>query len=316
MTSLVEAETDASLADIFAAGHPSASVTGAPKVRTMELLAGLERGPRGLYTGAIGHIAPGGAARFNVGIRTAVIDTGARQLEFGVGSGIVWDSEAGDEYAECLVKGSVLGREPVAFELLETILWTPGEGFYLLDRHLQRLLDSAEYLGFTADRSAIERRLEAAVVQAEGDQRVRLLVDRIGTVRVEVSGLSAPVEPLAVCLASRPVDSADPFLFHKTTNRNVYDRARELAPGAADVILWNERREVTESTFANVVVELDGARVTPPVACGLLGGTFRAELLARAEITEKVVTLGDLQRASALWLVNSVQKWRRAVVRP
>jgi para-aminobenzoate synthetase/4-amino-4-deoxychorismate lyase len=313
MTSLVTAATRAPLADIFAAVHPSASVTGAPKVSTMELLAGLERGPRGLYTGAIGHIAPDGSCRFNVGIRTAAIDKARRSVEFGIGSGIVWDSEPADEYAECLVKGSVLGRRPSAFELLETLKWSPAEGFFLLERHLRRLAESAEYFGFAADESAIRRELGQAVAGCAGPARVRLLAGRDGSIRVEQSPLAPHSGAiLRLRLATKPVDSNDVWLFHKTTNRAVYDRARSAAGDADDVVLWNERREVTESTIANIVVELDGRRVTPPVACGLLAGTFRAELLARGDVSERIVGVGELSRASNLWLVNSVQGWRRA----
>ena len=150
MTSLVKARSVAPLDEIFAGLHPSASVTGAPKVRTMELLASLEDGPRGVYTGAVGHIPPDGLARFNVAIRTAVVDRRRQSLTFGIGSGIVWDSSAEGEYAECLLKASVLGTRPPRFELLETLLWTPGEGYILLDRHMQRLQASAEVLSATA----------------------------------------------------------------------------------------------------------------------------------------------------------------------
>jgi para-aminobenzoate synthetase/4-amino-4-deoxychorismate lyase len=312
MTSLVTGRTGAPLADIFAAVHPSASVTGAPKVRTMELLAGLERGPRGPYTGAIGHIAPDGDARFNVGIRTATVDKVRHQVQFGIGSGIVWDSGAADEYAECLVKAAVLGRRPVAFELLETMRWAPGEGFFLLDRHLSRLRESAEYFGFSADESVIRRRLESAVAGCEGVRRVRLLVARDGAVRVEQTAASFSDDVVQVRLADAPVDSQDVFLFHKTTNRAVYDRARAGGGGSADVVLWNGQRQVTEATLANIVVAVDSRKVTPPVGCGLLAGTFRAELLARGEISERVVTVEELRQASELWLVNSVQGWRRA----
>jgi para-aminobenzoate synthetase/4-amino-4-deoxychorismate lyase len=138
MTSCVTAQTDATLEAILAALHPPASVTGAPKVRTMEILAELEPEPRGIYTGAIGYVAPGGDAQFNVAIRTALIDERQGRISYGVGSGIVWDSIASAECAECLLKGAVLGRVPAEFELLETLRWSPGNGFFLLDRHLRR----------------------------------------------------------------------------------------------------------------------------------------------------------------------------------
>jgi len=320
MTSLVTARSSAPLADVFGALHPSASVTGAPKVRTTAILSALEGRPRGVYTGAIGHVAPDGDVHFNVAIRTAVIDHRTGTVQFGIGSGIVWDSDPADEYEECLLKGSVLGRRPVEFELLETLAWTLPEGFVLLDRHLARLTESAEYFGFACDEGAVREALESAS-QTFSDTtsepprpcRVRLLVSRAGAIRIE----HHPVEPtlgvLAVCIDDRPVDSRDPFLFHKTTNRSLYERARSRAPASCDeVILWNASGEVTEAATANVVVEDDGSRVTPPVDCGLLAGTFRAEILAKGEVTEAVVTLDTLRKARQIWLINSVHGWREA----
>jgi para-aminobenzoate synthetase/4-amino-4-deoxychorismate lyase len=154
MTSLVTARSLASLEEMFAALHPSASVTGAPKVRTMAILSELESAPRGVYTGAIGHIPPDGNASFNVAIRTAVVNIAGGRVEFGVGSGIVWDSDAGAEYEECLLKGSVIGQAPVRFELLETLRWTPEEGYFLRDRHVDRLRESADYFDFAFDSEA------------------------------------------------------------------------------------------------------------------------------------------------------------------
>src|SRR5665213_82253 len=240
MTSLVTARARASLEDVFAAMHPSASVTGAPKVRTMELLNELEGEPRGVYTGAIGHVSPDGNARFNVAIRTAVVNRAQERVDFGIGSGIVWDSDPSAEYGECLLKGSVLGRRPVAFELLETTRWRSGDGFLLLDRHLDRLRDSAAYFGYPCSLDAVRAAMQGAVAAAPvHPQRVRILLARDGAVRVECLELppAASSRPLRVALAASPVDADDPFVFHKTTNRAHYDRAR--IPGFDDVILWN-----------------------------------------------------------------------------
>lgn len=312
MTSLVKARSLAPFEEIFAALHPSASVTGAPKVRTMEILRELESAPRGVYTGAIGHVPPDGLARFNVAIRTAVIDRRAGQLSFGVGSGIVWDSEAGAEYDECLLKGSVLGRRPVEFELLETLRWTPREGYYLLDRHLERLRDSSEYFGVPVLLSDVHDALAAAVAGADESLRVRLLVDREGRVRSERTAHVPMGATLKLGLAAEPVDASDVFLFHKTTNREVYERARSSVAGVDEVLLWNRAGQVTEATTANLIAEIDGARVTPPVECGLLAGTCRAAMLDAGEVVEAVVTLTDLRRATRLWLINSVHGARPA----
>jgi para-aminobenzoate synthetase/4-amino-4-deoxychorismate lyase len=312
MTSRVSAETDATLAELFAALHPSASVTGAPKVRTMEILAGLEPGPRGIYTGAIGYVSPAGEAQFNVAIRTALLDERRGRVSFGVGSGIVWDSSASAEYEECLLKGAVLGRAVPDFELLETLRWTPAEGFYLLGRHLRRLSESAEYFQFEYDERRVNDELSRSVAGATAPLRVRLLMSPLGAARVECTLLHAPNGPARFRLADAPVSRNDVFLYHKTTNRAIYDRARK--GGADDVCLWNEDGEITESTIANIVVELDGCRVTPPVDCGLLAGTFRGELLERGDITERVVLRDELRRADRIWLINSVQGWRPAAL--
>jgi len=309
MTSHVAAQTDATLERIFAALHPSASVTGAPKVRTLEILAELEPEPRGIYTGAVGYVAPGGDAQFNVAIRTAVVDEVRQRVSFGVGSGIVWDSSADAEYDECLLKGAVLGRSVPAFELLETLRWSPAEGFYLLDRHLKRLRDSAEYFEFDYDERAIREALAGAVAGAVAPLRVRLRESPTGVLRVECTPLRVSAVPVRLRLAAHPVSRDDVFLYHKTTHRVVYDRSRK--DDADDVCLWNDDGEVTESTIANIVVEISGVRVTPPVSSGLLAGTFRAELLHRGEITERVVRVEELS-SSRIWLVNSVQGWREA----
>ena len=307
MTSVVRARSLAPLADIFSALHPSASVTGAPKVATMELLRALEAGPRGVYTGAVGHVPPDGMASFNVAIRTAVIDRTSSTLSFGIGSGIVWDSEADAEYDECLLKGAVLGRRPVDFELLETLRWSPGDGFVLLERHLQRLQAAAEYFSMPMPGAEVDAALAAAVADAAGPRRVRLLVSRQGQVRVEQQPFVPAAGVVRAALAPAPVDSADVFLFHKTTNRRVYDEARASVPDVDEVLLWNADGEVTEGTTANLVAEIDGVRVTPPIASGLLAGTYRAMLLDTGRVTERVLTIDDLRHATALWLVNSVQ---------
>jgi para-aminobenzoate synthetase/4-amino-4-deoxychorismate lyase len=316
MTSTVTARSDASLAAILEALFPCASITGAPKRRTMEIIARLEDSPRGVYTGAVGFVAPGRRAQFNVAIRTLVVDRASGSAEYGTGSGIVWDSSAEEEYREWQVKTEVLSRRPQGFRLLETLLWEPGAGFFLLDEHLERLRRSADYFGFRVDPAAVREALEGFAVRfAGGARRVRLTVDREGESRLEAESLpAAPPRTLRLGLAPAPVDSRSVFLYHKTTRREVYDQAREACPGCDDVLLWNERGEVTESTIANLVLRLDGELVTPPLASGLLPGVMRGWLLARGVIRERPVRLADLARARRIWLVNSVRRWRRAEV--
>jgi para-aminobenzoate synthetase/4-amino-4-deoxychorismate lyase len=313
MTSTVVAQTDASLSDLLAAVFPCASITGAPKRRTMQLLRELEGGPRGIYTGAIGMVLPDGRAQFNVAIRTAVIDRARGTAVYHVGSGVVWDSDAAAEYEECRLKARVLSAPPaVPFELLESLLWTPAAGYFLLDEHLRRLADSAEYFGYRLDLAAVARRLDEVAARLAGPSKVRLLVAANGTARLSAAPLAegAPPEPLRVALAPEPVSSADVWLYHKTTRRAAYDAARAARPDYDDVILWNERGELTETTTSNLVLTFDGQHWTPPVSAGLLPGTLRARLLATGEITERPLTAADLAHAERVWLVNSVRGWR------
>ena len=321
MTSTVTAQTTAAFAEIVAALFPCASITGAPKVSTMNIIADLETTPRGVYTGAIGYLAPDRTAQFNVAIRTVTIDRETQQAEYGVGGGIVWDSDAADEFRECEIKTRVLTSQPLEFDLLEALLWTPvadgrpTDGYFLLERHTARLRDSADYFGFPFDRAAWLDRLAltAATLSAE-DHKVRVVLSRSGDLAISAAALSVSARPsvLRVALAQQPVDSGDIFLYHKTSRRAVYDAARAAHPDCDDTILWNERGEITESCTANVVLDLNGELLTPPIACGLLGGTFRAELIAAGKIVERVITIAMWQRAARMWLINSVRKWMAA----
>ena len=314
MTSTVAADTDASVSDILGALFPPASITGAPKVRTAEIIAALESSPRGVYAGCIGYIAPGRRAQFNVAIRTAVVSRNRGTVEYGVGSGVVWDSRGQTEYDECMLKARIVTESPPAFSLLETLLWEPAEGFFLVEEHLHRLAESAAYFGIRADHSLVRRHLEEfADGLPQQPHRIRLVVDRNGCMHSEAMTLNASTSPVRLALAAEPVDPSDPFLYNKTTHRAIYDRAKASRRDFDDVVLWNACGEITETTIANIVVEIDGVKVTPPLACGLLPGVFRAWLLGRGEITERRIYGGDLRRASRIWVVNSVRKWRDAV---
>ena len=310
LTSTVESQltAGASLPDIFAALFPCGSVTGAPKVRTMEIIAELERAPRGMYTGCMGYVSPGPEACFNVAIRTAHLDREQGWLEFGVGGGIVWASSAAEEYAECLIKAEVLRTRPhPSFELLETLLYEEEE-YFLLERHLERLSQSAAHWGFCYADDRVRAQLQDAAKAMEGRCRVRLRLARNGAVRLQHETLARP-RPLRVALAAEPVDSTDPLLYHKTTHRALYDEHLAARPDCDDVVLYNERGELTECCIGNLVLERDGVRYTPPVESGLLAGTFRAELLAQGQLRERPLPFGELARADALYLINSVRRW-------
>lgn len=312
MTSTVRAvlQQGTGLADLFRALFPCGSVTGAPKASTMRIINEIEPNARGVYCGAIGLVAPGGDATFSVGIRTVVIDQKHGTARCGVGGGITWGSEVRDEYQEALAKSVFLTHRPPVFELLETIALKSSQ-FQLLERHLDRLSRSASYFGYQCDRDAVVHALgDVRSQHATDDWRVRLLVSADGTARTEAFALP----PMAratwkVAFARSPVSSADPFLYHKTTHRSVYETHRKENPDTQDVILWNERDEVTEFTIGNIVIERDGEKLTPPIACGLLAGTMRDELIEQGEIAEAVLSRADVETAERIWLINSVRGW-------
>jgi para-aminobenzoate synthetase / 4-amino-4-deoxychorismate lyase len=315
MTSTVTALTDVSQSQLLQAMFPCASITGAPKRSTMGIIAALETEPRRIYTGSIGYMAPGRRLQFNVAIRTMLVDRERGQAEYGVGGGIVWDSTAAAELEETAHKARVLAVRRPPFRLLETMRWQPDSGYFLLEDHLQRLQRSASYFGYAFREEAIRAVLAAqAGAFPETMQRVRLLLDRSGNVMVEAQGYVPDGEPRRVCLAPEPIDPEDPFLYHKTTNRALYEAALAARPGCDDVLLWNEAGELTEATRANIVVELDGERVTPPVSSGLLPGVYRGWLLRGGRVREQVVRIADLDRCQAIWLVNALRGERRAVL--
>lgn len=316
MTSTVTAECANSVTEIMGALFPCASITGAPKIRTSQIIADLETTPRGLYTGSIGFIAPGRSAQFNVAIRTAIVDRDMWRAEYGSGGGIVWDSDSEDEYKEALLKAQILSEKRPDFSLLETILWTPEEGYFLLDYHLQRLTDSADYFDYRLNPEQIKTQLHERVSGFhQVSQRVRLLLSKNGSVEIQAAPFEMSDAPVRVGLAQEPVNSADIFLYHKTTQRSAYEAARRTVPDCEDALLWNERRELTESCVANVVLEIDGKLLTPPVDSGLLAGTFRARLLEQGTIREQTLQIDDLNRCSKIYLINSVRKWREAQLR-
>ncbi len=317
MTTTVLAETESSVAGVFRALFPSASITGAPKVSSMRLIAELEDTPREIYTGCIGYFGPERQARFNVAIRTVALDKRHQTAVYGVGGGIVWDSNADDEYQECLDKASVLAvaSGKAGFELLETMLWTRQEGFYLLHEHLKRLADSAHYFDFICDPVRVEQDLQAACGElAGGPRRIRLLLSATGTTTIEIFDLlpQDAAQVLRIRLARDPVDPRNPFLYHKTTQRDVYDKARASAAECDDVLLWNTNGEITETTIANIVMRIDGRLYTPPVPCGLLNGTLRQALLARDELMERTISIDELAAIDEIYLINSLRGWRPA----
>jgi para-aminobenzoate synthetase/4-amino-4-deoxychorismate lyase len=310
-----------SLLDTFRALFPSGSVTGAPKVRTMAAIRTLENGPRGVYCGAIGYLAPPGSgepsANFNVAIRTVMLDRGTGTAEYGVGGGITFDSSAEREYEEVLAKARVLSDARPAFELLETLRYEPGQGFLHLDDHFERLGSSARYFGFRFDAEVIASELKRATDDGEHALRLRLTLARDGSLRIEDGELPPPSDdPVRVAIDDEPVDPSDVWLYHKTSRRTPYDRRRDKRSDVDDVLLVNTLGEITESTIANVAVRLEGSWVTPPMVSGLLPGTYRAVLLRDGSLVERRVTTSELLAADSVALVSSTRGWRAALVVP
>ncbi len=297
-------------AEIFKAMFPSGSVTGAPKIRTMQIIREMERGSRGVYCGAIGMMSPGGSAVFNVAIRTLEIEDG--DVRMGVGGGIVADSDPDEEYRECLLKASFLSREQRKVQLIESLLWD-GQ-FGLLEMHLDRMEGSAEYFDFVFDRDAVRARLmaESAAFVAGTRLKVRAQLDAMGMLTVESSAIGVSAAAVRVRLAEERTDSSDVFLRHKTTQRALYDRtyAQAVADGFDEVLFLNERGAVAEGAISNVVVRLDGKLLTPPLASGILAGVYRRHLLEHEGVEERVLMLEDLWEAETVLLCNALRGMR------
>ncbi|PEQ14685.1 aminodeoxychorismate synthase, component I [Novosphingobium sp. PC22D] len=306
MVSTVRAELRPGLdaLDLIEALFPCGSITGAPKIRAMELIAETEHYPRGPYCGAIGRIDATGDAAFNVAIRTLCLTgagDGEGQAVLGVGSAIVADSEALAEWRECLVKGGFVRQSgqgsPAAFDLIETMRFTPEEGIALLELHLERIRQSAEELGFSFDRHAVRNAIQALCFDSEKPSRLRLVAARSGAYSLELADMPAPLpETMTVAVLRLPLDAGDWRLRHKTSDRGFYEAGLEAAhaAGADEAILLRDDGLVTEGCFTTIFLERDGVLLTPPARLGLLPGVLRRSLLDSGRAREAELTLDDL----------------------
>jgi len=300
------------LGETLAALFPCGSIVGAPKIRAMEALAELEVGPRGVYTGAIGSVAPGGDMAFNVAIRTAVIGRGGEGL-YGVGGGIVADSDPAAEYDEALLKARVLSDLAADYGLIETFRWSAERGFVRLAAHLDRLSRSAGELGFAFDWGQAEAELARMAGAWRGDRRVRLLLARGGDLTIG-SEAAAESGPVTITVATGRLDAGDPFLRHKTTRREAFDAASSeaVARGADEALLLNRQDAVADAARHSVFVEIGDRLVTPPLTAGALPGVLRATLIAEGAAIEGEITLADVRTAPAWFVGNSLHGLRRA----
>jgi para-aminobenzoate synthetase/4-amino-4-deoxychorismate lyase len=321
LTSTVSSQLEpgTGLADVFRALFPSGSITGAPKVRTMGIIAELEDAPRGVYCGAVGFLAPSTAgppsASFNVAIRTVVVDVETHVAEYGVGGGITYDSSAAGEFDETVAKARVLIARRPPFELLESMRRDPGEPIRRLEQHVERLRHSAAYFGFAFDETVVRDAMAAAGADADRPVKVRLRLTRGGKVELSSAPLDrgAP-EPVRLALDDVPVDPTDIFLFHKTTRRQRYEDSRARHPDADDTLLVNTRGQITETSVANVAAKMGARWWTPPIDAGLLPGTERAALLADGTIEERAIVVDEARGAEALAVFSSVRGWQLAVL--
>lgn len=306
------------LAERVAALFPCGSIVGAPKIRAGEIIAELEPQARGVYTGAIGRVAPDGDLSFNVAIRTAVIDADGRG-SYGVGGGVVADSRPAAEYAEALLKGQLLTELAEDFGLIETLRWRPGDGFVRLTGHLDRLERSARLLGFAFDRGAVRAAFERAAADwrpGADDQRARGVLGRDGRLTITATAIE-PAAPavMRVGVAAEPLDAADPFLRHKTTRRVAHDNAfaQASACGLQEALLLNRAGRIADGARNSVFLEADGRLVTPPVPAGALPGVLRAGLIAEGRAVEGELTVAQL--AAGRWFLgNSLHGLRPAVL--
>ena len=300
-----------------AAVFPCGSIGGAPKIRAAEVLAGLEEGPRGAYTGSVGALAPNGDMHLNVAIRTAVINPDGSGV-YGVGGGVVADSDPGGEYDEALLKARVLEELAQDYGLIETLRWSARDGFVRLSRHLDRLERSASALGFRFNRAAEQARLAAksrAWRMRPDDLRVRLLLSRTGALEItDAAAPAADVRPVRLAIAAERLDAGDPFLRHKTTRRDAYERAFDEATtrGCDEALLLNRCGHVADGSRHSIFALVGGRLVTPPLGAGALPGVLRSEHVVEGGGGEGARTLDALAGAQAIFLGNSLRGLRRA----
>jgi len=327
MTSTVEAQLrdEVTLTELFNALYPCGSITGAPKRRTMEIIAELESAPRGIYTGAIGWFEPAersfGNFCLSVPIRTLSLDApanGVRAGEMGVGAGIVHDSVPDEEFAECQLKARFLTGLSNDFELFETMYATREQGPRHIERHLQRLAASARYFGFRWDEAAARAYITIAcnALPANTPHRLRLAMNAAGAFAVQAGVLKELQQPVRVFLAEQRTSAGDVFLRHKTTLRAQYDAAwkEAEAEGGFDKLFFNERDELTEGGRSSVFVKANGKWLTPPLSSGLLPGVMRAVVLDAWGASEAVITREMLLQAEEIVVCNALRGTLRATL--
>ncbi|MCM8832005.1 MAG: aminodeoxychorismate synthase component I [Candidatus Omnitrophica bacterium] len=298
--------------DIFSSLFPCGSITGAPKIKTMQIIAQLEKEPRSIYTGAIGYISPKKDCCFNVAIRTLILKGGEGEL--GVGGGIVYDSCAKEEFEEAILKAKFFTKGFLNFSLIESILW--DKEFIFLELHLNRLKKSCKYFSICLDLNRVKdvlKILDAELKNLTKNEakkfKIRILVNLDGAIKIEKKLLEDLQVPVKVKLSTKKIDPKDIFLYHKTTRREIYDEElfKAKKEGFFDVIFTNTKSQVTEGSITNIFVKKDNLLYTPPIKCGVLPGVLREYFLENGIAKEKILYLEDIIRADKLYVGNSVR---------
>ena len=317
MTSTIEGQLKdrLSLKELFTGVYPCGSITGAPKIRTMQIIKELEKEPRGVYTGAIGYLAPNGDACFNVAIRTIEIKDG--QAQIGVGGGIVIDSEPQKEFDEAQLKSEFLNFNVEEFALIETMLWN-DKGYVLKDYHIKRMSNSAEYFDYPFDLTDLNKQLnDLELTLSKNEQhRIRILLNETGNFTIEDLPINNVDLSNKIKLSSKKICSNNVFLYHKTTNREIYNIELQCAKkeGLLDYIFLNERKELTEGCMSNIFLEIQGQLYTPAVASGLLPGVLRQSLISQNKVKEKTLFKSDLETADSIFVGNSVMGLQKVAI--
>lgn len=295
--------------DVLTSLFPCGSITGVPKDKTIGIISEKESENRNIYCGTIGYFTPNKEAVFNVAIRTVTVHKREQLARYHAGGAITKQSTPEEEYKELLTKTDVLNIIRPKFKLLETILLDEGK-LFLREKHMNRLRQSAQYFNFVFNHVVLEETLDYLTNQYRKNKwRIRLLLNKDGKISTEAYPLH-DMDHNTVILAKEPINKHNVFHYHKSTERTMFDKHLQLlGENHLDVLLWNEAGEITEFTIGNVVVELNGKLITPPIESGLLPGTYREQLIEDGIITEEIISLDDLHNITAMWLINSVRKW-------
>lgn len=295
--------------DVIKNIFPCGSITGAPKIRTMEIIREVEKEERGIYTGSIGLILKNKKI-FNVAIRTLIINKKNNSGEIGLGSGVVWDSNSSEEYEETKLKGKFLTNSKHSFEIFETMKYEKGK-IFLLSHHLERLRKAADHFLFHYNSGLIRSELKRIIRSLDSETKIiRLSLNKQGNVKIEIKPFIKFEGRIKIAISRNNIYSKNPFQYFKTTNRELYEKEYKIysAKGFFDVIYFNQFGELVEGAITNIFIQKKNILLTPPVNSGLLDGVYRKYLLKKfPNIIERKLSLKDLINADEIFLTNSVR---------